>query len=154
MNKFSTPVRVVIIKGRATFLDYVPIIEGASRFTVVRVHSTFEDAFKLLDTTNPAIVLIDIEFLDRSGLTSLRFFKKHYPDIDILMLADREENGLVIEALRIGVAGYLFKPISSRIILKALLEITEGGAPMSPPIAKLVLEEIFRTNQALSKQIL
>jgi DNA-binding NarL/FixJ family response regulator len=88
----------------------------------------------------PHAVLMDIELPGMSGIEGVRLLKKSHPQVEALMLTVFDDDNRVFEAVCAGASGYLLKQTSPARILEALCEVTEGGAPMSPVIARKVLQ--------------
>lgn len=97
----------------------------------------------------PDILLLDIGLPGMSGLTGIKFIKEKYPDINIIILTVYEESGKIFQALCEGATGYLIKNTPFPKIKEAIEEVYKGGAPMSPLIARKVIEHF---NPAKSRQ--
>ncbi len=91
-------------------------------------------------TLQPDVVLMDIDMPGMSGIEGVARLKKAYPHIEALMLTVFDDDERVFEAVCAGASGYLLKNAKPTRILEALREVTEGGAPMSPLIARKVLQ--------------
>lgn len=89
--------------------------------------------------TEPVIVLMDIGLPDISGIEGVRTVKNNFPDIQVLMFTVFEDEEKIFEAIRAGASGYLLKKTNPEDILEAVKQLHEGGAPMSPSIARKVL---------------
>ncbi len=63
----------------------------------------------------------------------------HFPQIQILMFTVFEDDEKIFDAIRAGASGYILKKTSPEEILEAIRELYQGGAPMSPSIAKKVI---------------
>ena len=87
----------------------------------------------------PEIVLMDIGLPDISGIEGVRTVKNNFPDILVLMFTVFEDEEKIFEAIRAGASGYLLKKTPSDEIIDAVKQLYEGGAPMSPSIARKVL---------------
>jgi len=87
----------------------------------------------------PEIVLMDIGLPDISGIEGVRTVKNNFPDMQILMFTVFEDEEKIFEAIRAGASGYLLKKTSAEDIIDAVVQLHEGGAPMSPSIARKVL---------------
>lgn len=85
------------------------------------------------------IVLLDIGLPGMSGLTGMKFIKEKYPAADILMLTVYDDQNKIFNALCAGASGYLLKNTPLPKIVEAIEELHNGGAPMSPQIARKVI---------------
>ena len=77
------------------------------------------------------------------GMQGLAILHAKYPSTALLMLTVYEDDQRIFEALCAGASGYLLKKTSPDRLLACLAEVLEGGAPMSPEIARRVLN-LFR----------
>ncbi len=89
--------------------------------------------------TKTNIVLMDIGLPNISGIEGVRTVKMHFPQIQILMFTVFEDDEKIFDAIRAGASGYILKKTSPEEILEAIRELYQGGAPMSPSIAKKVI---------------
>ncbi|MDJ0835898.1 MAG: response regulator transcription factor [Acidobacteriota bacterium] len=106
-----------------------------------------ERFFEGLNTGDPPdIVLMDIGLPGMSGIEGIALLKERCPEVDILMLTIYDDPHRIFDSLRAGATGYLLKGARSAEIREALLELHHGGAPMSPRIARQVIE-FFRPNR-------
>lgn len=88
----------------------------------------------------PDVVLMDIDMPGMSGIEGVARLKKAHPQVEALMLTVFDDDNRVFEAVCAGASGYLLKKTAPARILDAIKEVTEGGAPMSPVIARKVLQ--------------
>jgi|SRR6185503_12881851 len=88
----------------------------------------------------PDALLLDIELPGVSGLEGAFRIKEEHPNTNILMLTVYEDRERIFKALQAGATGYLLKNTPLIRLRAAILEATEGGAPMSPLVAKKVVE--------------
>jgi DNA-binding NarL/FixJ family response regulator len=88
----------------------------------------------------PEVILMDIGLPGMSGISGIKLIKEMYPEIDILMLTVHNDPHKIFQSLCAGATGYLLKTTPMPEIKKCLEEISSGGAPMSPQIARRVIE--------------
>jgi DNA-binding NarL/FixJ family response regulator len=74
-----------------------------------------------------------------SGIDGVRVLKERCPDLQVLMLTVHADDAHVFAAICAGASGYLLKDSSPERLRQALIELRDGGAPMSPEIARRVL---------------
>jgi DNA-binding NarL/FixJ family response regulator len=110
---------------------------------VVRAYRSAEDALRNLPAVKPDVVLMDIKLPGMSGIQCVSALRALRPRLDscILILSGHKDDKLLFEALKAGANGYLLKEASSKEQLqRAILEALHGGAPLSPAVAKKVVE--------------
>jgi DNA-binding NarL/FixJ family response regulator len=89
------------------------------------------------------LALIDIELPGMSGLQGMRLLREAYPKMLLLMLTVYDDDERIFEALCAGACGYLLKKTPPARLLECLREAVDGGAPMSPDVARRVIR-LFR----------
>ena len=115
-------------------------------FDDVKSFGSVED-FLAKETNGPSVLLLDIELPGINGLKGAFHIKQKFSSSEILMLTVFEDKERVFKALQAGASGYLIKNIPLIKLKAAILEVLEGGAPMSPVIAKKVIN--YFSNQAV-----
>lgn len=103
-------------------------------------------ALKKIAEDHPDVVLVDIGLPGMSGLKAVPKLSKLLPKADLLIYSVFDDQAGVFEALCNGAVGYLTKDISPERVLAAIRETRQGGAPMSPRIARMIVGS-FRLNQ-------
>jgi len=133
------------------------IIESDSHLHLLHCFDNAEDAIELLPSLEPNVVITDINLPHKSGIDCVHEIKHNYPDIQFIMFTIYEDNDQVFEALKAGASGYILKNTTPIKIVEAILELYEGGSPMSPKIARKVLSSFNKSisnpvNELLSKR--
>jgi DNA-binding NarL/FixJ family response regulator len=93
------------------------------------------------------VILMDIEMPGRSGIEATKLVKENFPDIPILIQTVFFEDEYIFNAICAGASGYILKSTTPQGYMEAIADVQSGGSPMTPGIAKRVLE-LFRTNLA------
>ncbi len=125
------------------------IIESDSNFRLLKSFGNAESAIIELPILQPNIVLTDINLPVKNGIDCINEVKTLMPNTQFIMFTIYEDNDQVFEALKAGATGYILKNTSPQKIIEALLELHEGGSPMSPKIARKVLNS-FNSNSIVS----
>jgi len=86
------------------------------------------------------LILLDIGLPGKSGIEGLKFFKKTFPDLLIIMLTNMIDDDKIYEAITEGADGYLLKKTSPQLLLDSIREAVKGGATITPFIAKRMIE--------------
>lgn len=102
-----------------------------------------EDALREIDVSKIDLVLTDIGLPRMDGIEGTKILRERFPDLPIVMLTVHGENEKIFQALCAGANGYLLKNSPPTRIIEALREVVEGGAPMSPEVARRVVT-LFR----------
>ena len=107
--------------------------------------ATCEEALHALDGGDvPDLMLLDIGLPGMSGIEGIAPIHARSPSTQVLMLTVHKDSDNVFEALCAGASGYLLKPASPTRIVEAIEDVRRGGSPMSPQIARKVLDMFTR----------
>lgn len=109
-----------------------------------------EKAFEALDAKQPKpdVILLDLGLPGMSGLEGLRRFKERIPEVEIVVFTVFDDRERVFEAICNGASGYLVKSEPLERIVAAVEEVRRGGSPMSPEIARCVIDRFSRVGAA------
>lgn len=146
-------IRIIIYEDNAPLRESMSILlSGLDQFHLVGAFGDcmhIEDDVRRLD---PDVILMDIGLPYRSGIEGAFLAKKNNPAVEILMLTVFDDTDKVFDAICAGASGYLLKKTPPQKILEAIEDIYNGGAPMTPVIARKVLE-LFPRVPALNLEL-
>ncbi len=106
----------------------------------VAVDSVEEMLDHLKKSNTPDVLLMDIQLPGMSGIEGISIIKKEYPEIEIIMLTIYHDSHKIFDSLCAGASGYLLKHTSLPEIKESIETLVQGGAPMSPQIARKVIQ--------------
>jgi DNA-binding NarL/FixJ family response regulator len=115
------------------------LFETDDRFEWKGSYASTDQAEELITISRPDVVLMDIDMPGRNGIASVGDIRQQFPDLPILMLTVFDDTDRVFDSLRRGAMGYLLKSTAPDKLIAALIEVSEGGAPMTPSIARKVM---------------
>ena len=84
---------------------------------------------------NVDVILMDIQMPEMDGIETTEIVKKKYPHIKIIMITIFDDDENIFNAIKAGANGYLLKEVDAENLHKCILEVINGGAPMTPSIA-------------------
>jgi DNA-binding NarL/FixJ family response regulator len=119
------------------------LVNFTTGFTCVGAYRTMESALARVRHELPDVVLTDIGLPGMDGIEGTRRLKEEFPDLLVLVLTVYNDNEKIFDALCAGACGYLLKQTEPSELMKSLREAVTGGAPMSPEVARRVIN-IFR----------
>jgi len=99
---------------------------------------------------NIDVILMDIQMPKMDGIECTEIIKTKYPQIKVLMLTVFDDDDHIFKAIHAGADGYLLKETNPDVLYKALCDVLEGGAAMTPSIALKALN-ILRNPEKMSK---
>jgi len=146
MNRKEKNTSVWIIEDNEDFRSSLAgLIDSLPGFVCKLSFGSSEAAIAYLKkSSQPDIILSDIEMPGMSGIEGIQPIKALSPESHVVMLTVHDEHNKVFDAIQAGASGYLLKTATDEEIVESLHQVMNGGAPMNARIARLVLE-MFRT---------
>src|SRR2546426_3291476 len=142
--ELPSPVGVAIIEDHREFRDYLTaLISGTEGFRCTGSFRSVEEALGKINADAPDVVLIDIGLPGMSGIEGITVFKERHPKMLMLTLTVYDDDERIFDALCAGASGYLLKKTQPARLVESLRETAQGGAPMSPEVARRVIR-LFR----------
>lgn len=120
------------------------LINGTDEFYVVGAYRNGQKIAEQIRTDWPDIVLMDIDMPGRNGIDCVQQVKEVNVSIRVLMHTVFADDDRLFACLSNGADGYLLKKDTSTYLISALRDVAEGGGPMSPEIARRVLQTFQR----------
>lgn len=140
-NQARHPIRVALVEDAAEMRSELgSLLDGTAGLRVVSEHPTAEDALERLSIGATQVALVDIQLPGLSGIECTRRLYERDRDLLILMLTVHEDATRLFESLRAGAVGYILKRDPPGDIVRAIFDAVAGGAPMSPSIARKVIQ--------------
>jgi len=141
------PIKVAIIDDQRTIREgLAALIDGTEGFRCAGSYGSMEEALKKMgpnapDTeAAPDVALLDIGLPGMSGIEGAGVLRARYPAMPVLILTVYKDDERIFKAICAGARGYLLKKTPPARLLECLREVVGGGAPMSPEVARRVLE--------------
>ena len=135
--------RICIIEDDEPLLDNLRLLLGGEpSMTVIGAFKSAEDALRGAVWKKIDVLLVDIELPEMSGIELIRRLSPFYPHMRIIVYTIHDDRPVVLDAIKAGACGYLLKGVRPSELIAAINEIYDGGAPMSPSIARAVLNEL------------
>jgi DNA-binding NarL/FixJ family response regulator len=137
-------VRIAIVEDQREVREGLgTLINGTRGFECVAGFRTMEEALEAMPRLEADVVLVDLGLPGMSGIEGIRALRERDANRPILALTVYDDNDRVFDALCAGASGYLLKNTPPARLLESLVEVVNGGAPMSPEVARRVVT-LFR----------
>jgi DNA-binding NarL/FixJ family response regulator len=142
------PVRVSIYEDNAKLRDLIELLIGHTEGFAMA--GSYPDCTKVIEDVkrdHPDVVIMDIDMPGRSGIEGVQLIKELDVNIRVVMHTVFDDDDRLFTCLTNGADGYLLKKDSWALLVNAIREVYEGGAPMSPGIANRVLKAFRQSKQ-------
>jgi len=139
----NTVVRVMIVEDDPGMLErFAAALVLDPRTKVVEKARTGKEAIARLLLVTPDVLLVDLGLPDVHGTEVIRFAARNLPECDIMVITVFGDERNVISSIESGATGYILKDCSDADLIARVLELRAGGSPMSPGIARIVLNQM------------
>ena len=134
-------IRVLIFDDNKNLLEgFRLLLKDSESIFLAGAYPDAMQAVPMIRKDQPDVVLMDIQMPGISGIEAVRTIKFTFPNLQILMQTVFEDNDKVFAAICAGASGYILKSTPSHKVLEAITDVYLGGSPMSPSIARKVLQ--------------
>jgi len=124
------------------------LLKRSSWINVVADYADAESALADLAGHKPEVVLMDVNLPKMSGVECVRRLKVLIPSVLILMLTVHDDNDSLFNSILAGADGYLLKDTVPSQLLTAIREVRGGGSPMTPQIARRIVQRFRKSGAA------
>ena len=130
-----------IRKGVQTFLN------RQENFACEYSYGSVEEFLKNITSVNiPNVLIMDLGLPGMSGIEGIKLIKEKYSDVDIIVFSVYNDSRRIFDSLCAGATGYLLKHTPLEEIKEGVELLSKGGSPMSPQIARKVIEHFSQSN--------
>lgn len=134
--------RVAIVEDDSGLRDQLQrILKSAPGLCCVGTFGSAEKALAGMVAAQPDVILMDINLPGMSGIECVARLRKDLPATHVIMLTVYEDSDRIFQALQAGADGYLVKSSPTAVLLRAIEDVHQGGAPMSSHIARKVVQQ-------------
>lgn len=130
---------IAIVEDRPEISSGLDYIISQNEGYTCKVFITAEAALENIHFNDFDVVLMDIQLPGMSGIDCTQLLKQKFPDLKIMMCTVFEDDEKIYNAIAAGASGYILKRTDPQMLLRSIIELMEGGAPISSSIAQKVL---------------
>lgn len=139
--------RLVIFEDNSDFREsLLHLFRFTPDLEVIGAYPDTSEVRKVVTQLKPEVVLMDIDMPGMNGIEATAVVKEVSPETQVVMLTVSEEEDRIFQALRNGATGYLLKKSGPDELVESVRLVQKGGSPMSPAIARKVLQFFHLTN--------
>jgi DNA-binding NarL/FixJ family response regulator len=133
-------IRIMIFEDNDRLRESITyLLSDTDEYEVAGNYNHCNDAYALVKKHRPDVVIMDIDMPGTSGIEGVKMAKEAYPDTFVIMYTVFENEEKLFQCLCAGANGYFLKKTPPQKLFDAIQEVIDGGAPMSPSIARKVL---------------
>ena len=141
MNKFKR--RVIIIENDTRFRELMgSMVEATESYLLVNSYAECEDALRSMKNDYPDIIIMNLDFPRMKGVEAITEFKRIFPQTNILIVTEYQDEDTVFGVLGAGANGYVLKNGWLNNFTIYLNELAQGGSPLSPVVARMIVESM------------
>jgi DNA-binding NarL/FixJ family response regulator len=135
-------IRVWLVEDNEVFRRNVQrVINGLEEIACDGSFDSAEATFDALQKeAAPDVILLDVQLPGVDGISALEKFKEIVPDTRVIILTVFDDADKIFRAVCAGASGYVLKASGTDKIDEAIRQVMSGGAPMTPAVAKKVLD--------------
>lgn len=140
----SRKIQITIVEDNAAYARSLQeIIVASDDMECIGTHAT-AGMCRLAFNTNPPppadIILLDLKLPDHGGLSLVPLLRERVPDAGIVVLTQNDDYRSVLEAIQLGVVGYILKDTPVADLRRVIREVHDGGSVIDPQLSRFVLK--------------
>lgn len=133
-------IRISIYEDNSNLRDSLSsLLTLTGEYSVAASYGDCKNVEQQVKQDAPDVILMDIDMPEVNGIEAVRKIRSFNRQVQIIMITVFDDNNHVYEALYAGANGYLLKKYISDKLIHAIQEVLQGGAPMSPAIARMII---------------
>lgn len=145
------PIKVALVEDDEGIRSSISaLIRRAPALRLAGDYPDAETALKEIPRRPPDVVLMDINLPGMNGVECVRQLKSTVPAVQFMMLTVYEDSDSLFNSLKAGASGYLLKRTAASRLLEAIQDVYDGGSPMTPQLARRVVQFFTRATEGAS----
>lgn len=145
-------IRIIIYEDKNDLRNALAgLIGGTSEMLLVGAFDHCKNVASEVAVLHPNVVIMDIGLPEMSGIEGLKIIKSINPEIEVMMFTVFDDDDRIFEALQSGASGYILKNANPGKIIDSIKDIMTGGAPISPTVAKKILDSLPSSHTKIAK---
>lgn len=133
-------IRVFIIDDHPMVLEGIKsLLANSNLVEIIGSASDSYQGLEALKTSNPEVVLVDINLGDLNGMELCALIKSTYPNVKVLGLSTFKERSYITRMLEAGASGYLLKNASKEELEEGIVAAWRGNLFLSKEVAAVLI---------------
>ena len=138
-------IHIVLIEDNVYVREgWEAMLEHSDDLPIVGSYESCEEALQSHSLGKADVALVDIGLSGMSGIEGVAYISERFPAVAVIMCTVYEDEQKIFDALCAGAIGYLLKKTPPEELVKAIREAASGGSPMTPNIARKVIDTFRR----------
>ena len=144
-------IKIIVAENHTlTRKGYVSLLNDLGYITIIGEASNGKELLTLLASSEPDIVLLDIEMPVMNGKDALKAMKQDFPQVKVIMVSFHTEETLMIEYIKLGASAFLTKDSSVEMFEETIKLVQDEGFCYSKSISKALVNELTGKNGGAS----
>ena len=144
-------VRVVIVDDHVMVREgFKQLLEMDGDIMVVGEASDGEEGLRVMEQTDPDVMLLDVNMPKMNGLEVLQKIKESGIKRNVLILTIHNEVEYLLRAVEIGVSGYVLKDSELAVLRKAIFTVYEGNTYIQPSLVPLLQQNLSLNDEKVN----
>jgi len=146
-------IKILLFEDNANFSEGIKtLFSMADGFECVAHFENPVNAVKEIRSSTPDVILMDIEMPHKTGIEAVQEIREQNIQTPIIMLTTFEDDEKIMQSINAGADGYLLKESKPKKLLADIKDVMEGGAPMTPYVARRVLKLLSASEKKEEKK--
>ena len=142
------PVSIILFEDNTVLRKaLVGLLNNSGKYFVCGDYDNVSDVSNVVQANQPEVIILDINMPGMSGIDAISIIKEAKPDVSIIMYTQFEDDEKLFSSLCAGADGYILKNTSPFKLVEAIEDVLAGGTPLSPVIAKKILNAFRSKNK-------
>lgn len=150
LGQTHAPLRVILIDGDVHASSTIKQeLNHDERINLVATAINARQAKKLIANSEFDVMLLDSHLNNDEGMALISFMKQSRPTAEAVVISKHDDEALAVQAFALGAAGYLVKNAWFGSFSQAILQVANGGAFISPKVARQLLTRLTHSKHSL-----
>ncbi|MFL0250198.1 response regulator [Clostridium neuense] len=146
-------IKVIVVDDQNLMRDGLEVILNSfSDIEVLACGENGEEALKLVGEFMPDLVLMDIRMPVMDGVTASKIIREKFPKVKILLLTTFDDEEYILNALSLGVSGYIFKDIEKEKLRQAIMDCIKGTFIMPTKVAEVLAKKVVKEEKKVEEK--